>query len=101
AFVQVARHLAPRAPHSRLASLFAYTALAGFFLYSSLEIHSALVHFLPAFRMGGLSLYWSVFALTLILSGLLKNCLAFRAMGLALLSVTVLKVFLADLAGLE
>src|SRR5690606_37529813 len=81
--------------------VFGYAALAGAFLYSSLEIWTGLSHFLPAFRMGGISIYWSLFAIAMLLAGILKNRAALRGIGLFLLAWTILKVFFVDLAGLD
>ncbi|HRQ90248.1 MAG TPA: DUF2339 domain-containing protein, partial [Bacteroidia bacterium] len=78
-----------------------YASLAAVFVYSSLEIWTALSHFLPAFRMGGISIYWSLFAVALLLAGILKNRAALRGIGLFLLAGTILKVFILDLAGLD
>src|SRR5690606_4263840 len=100
-FVATARVLSRKGEDSDMATVFGYAALAGVFLYSSLEIWTALSHSLPAFRMGGLSIYWSLFAVALLLAGILKNRAVFRGIGLFLLAGTILKVFVLDLAGLD
>ena len=51
--------------------------------------------------MGGLSIFWSLFALTLLLTGISKNRTVLRGAGLLLMSIVVGKVFFVDLAGLE
>jgi len=102
AFLLVAwRIFAGREGRRGAARVFGYTALAGGFLYSSLEIWTALTRFLPEFRMGGVSLFWSLFALGLLLAGISKGSAALRRIGLVLMAGTILKVFLVDLADLE
>jgi len=96
-----ARTLTKRESYSADAAIFGYAALAGAFLYSSLEIWTGLSRFLPEFRMGGLSIFWSLFAIALLLAGILKGRAALRGVGLVLLAGTILKVFFVDLAGLD
>jgi uncharacterized membrane protein len=96
-----ARTLTRHDGHADTAGIFGYAALAAAFLYSSLEIWTGLTRFLPEFRMGGISIYWSLFAITLLLAGILKGRAALRGIGLVLLGGTILKVFFVDLAGLD
>ena len=96
-----ARSLTKRESYAGDAGIFGYAALAGAFLYSSLEIWTGLSRFLPEFRMGGLSIFWSLFAIALLLAGILKGRAALRGVGLVLLAGTILKVFFVDLAGLD
>ncbi|HQZ28268.1 MAG TPA: DUF2339 domain-containing protein [Verrucomicrobiales bacterium] len=95
------RRLVHRNRSLGIATTFAYGALAAAFVYSSLEVWTGLSHFLEHFRMGGLSIYWSLFALALLLTGILKGRAILRGLGLLLLGGTILKVFLIDLAGLD
>ncbi|MEC5125956.1 DUF2339 domain-containing protein [Verrucomicrobiales bacterium BCK34] len=95
------RFMAGRHDRPRMGRVFAYTALAAVFLYSSLEIWTALSQYLPRFRMGGISIFWSVFALVLLLTGISKRKSSMRGMGLLLLGGVILKVFFVDLAGLD
>ncbi|MDF1851152.1 MAG: DUF2339 domain-containing protein [Verrucomicrobiales bacterium] len=88
-------------PDSKTASIFGYASLAGLFGYLSLEVWTALNQFLPDFRMGGLSIFWAVFALSLLLAGISKSRAALRGIGLVLFSGVVLKIFIIDLAGLD
>ncbi len=78
---------------------FLFLGLAGiqFFYYSSLEIHDLMAAFLPVFRNGALTVYWSLFALTLLLSGILVRFKPLRATALGLFVVCALKVFFVDL----
>jgi hypothetical protein len=96
-----ARTLTRHKSDTDTAAIFGYAALAAAFLYTSLEIWTGLTRFLPEFRMGGISIYWSVFAITLLLAGILKGRAALRGIGLVLLGGTILKVFFIDLAGLD
>ncbi len=84
-----------------MARIFGYAALVSVFIYSSLEVWTGLTRFLSVFRMGGISIFWSLFALALLLAGISKNRSALRAMGLILLAGVVFKVFFVDLAGLD
>ena len=97
----VARSFARRGESNDAGRAFGYAALAGAFLYTSLEIWTGLSRFLPDFRMGGISIFWSLFAIGLLLAGILKGRAALRGAGLFLLGGTILKVFVIDLAGLD
>lgn len=100
-FLLVAQVLKGRAGFDDTARVFGYASLGAFFLYTSLEFWTGLSRFLPEFRMGGISIYWSVFAVALLLVGILRSRTALRALGLILLGGTILKVFFVDLAGLD
>lgn len=100
-FVLAWRITGKRFPAGEASRFFGYTALGGAFLYTSLEIRAALGRFLPDFQAGGLSIYWSLFALALLLTGISRNLRAFRRLGLVLLAAVVGKVFFRDLAGLD
>lgn len=91
------------AGHSRagLAKTFGYLSLAAVFVYASLEIWTGLTQFVPGFRMGGLSIFWALFALALLLTGISKSRAAMRGLGLVLMVLVILKVFFIDLAGLD
>lgn len=76
-------------------------ALALLFFFLTFELNTALHHFLPGMRAGGLTLLWALYALGLLLAGLRWTVRGLRFAGLALFAVVVGKVFLIDLAGLE
>lgn len=95
------RILGQRPSEGAAAALFGYTALAGTLLYTSMEVWTGLGHYLKGFQLGGLSIYWALFAVGLLLAGILNGVGPLRRVGLALMAVTVAKVFLVDLAGLE
>jgi uncharacterized membrane protein len=88
-------------PDSKTTSVFGYASLAGLFGYLSLEVWTALNQFVPGFRMGGLSIFWAIFALSMLLAGISKSKAALRGIGLALFIGVILKVFVIDLAGLD
>ncbi len=79
-----------------------FLTLAGiqFFYYTSVEIYDLAAAFLPVFKNGILSVYWSVCALALLLSGLLGRLKPLRKTALALFIVCALKIFLVDLENL-
>lgn len=84
-----------------LRNLFGYGALAMWLLYSSLELTTLLDTFVPGFRGGGLSVYWGLFALTIVSTGLLKRVRPLRMVGLAMFSLVAAKVFFSDLSQLD
>ena len=56
---------------------------------------------MPGMESGGVSILWSLFALGLILAGIVKRVRTMRFVGLALFGIVVWKVFFVDLAQLE
>ncbi|MDB4622638.1 DUF2339 domain-containing protein [Akkermansiaceae bacterium] len=91
------RHL----PYSKTTKIFAFASLAGLFGYLSLEVWTALNQFVPGLRMGGLSIFWAIFALSILLAGISKSQAELRGIGLTLFTAVILKVFVIDLAGLD
>ena len=91
------RHL----PDSKTTKIFAFASLAGLFGYLSLEVWTALNQFVPGLRMGGLSIFWAIFALSILLVGISKSQAELRGIGLSLFIGVILKVFVIDLAGLD
>ncbi len=75
--------------------------IAGLFSYLSVEAALFLQEFLPAARLGGVSVLWGIYALGLITAGIFRKVRALRWTGLVLFTVTVLKIFLIDLAKLD
>ena len=71
------------------------------FLYSSLELFWMLRVFLPTFKNGGLSLWWGIWAISLLLSGILTKRDLPRRLSLILFGVCALKIFLIDLESLH
>ena len=81
--------------------VFAVAALALLFIYATLELNSALRHFVPGLRPGGITILWAIFALAFVLSGIRRSVASLRFAGLALFVVVVFKVFLVDLKDLD
>lgn len=81
-----------------LVNLLGYGGLLLLFGLTSLEVNSGLYWFLPGFRAGGVSVYWTFFALLLLVAGIVRNVRVLRYVGLGLFGGVVVKVFLSDLA---
>lgn len=77
------------------------TALLLLFSFLSLEINSLLYQYVPGLRSGGVSILWSVFALTLVFHGIKRRIRPLRLVGLGLFALVAWKVFFVDLARLE
>ncbi len=76
-------------------------SVALLFLFLTLEVNTFLNYYMPAMRAGGISILWALFALALILGGIIKEIRPLRFVGLALFVVVVGKVFFVDMAHLE
>ncbi len=95
-------HLAGKSlQHKTIGKVFGYLGLALFFIYSSQELWTFLHHYLHGFRQGGISIYWAMFALGMLIGGILKKVSVLRGIALLLLAGVVLKVFFVDLSGLD
>jgi uncharacterized membrane protein len=77
------------------------TAYALLFCFLSLELNSLLYQFVPGLRSGGVSILWSVFALSSVFAGIKRQVSALRLVGLLLFALVTWKVFFIDLARLE
>ncbi len=84
-----------------LRNVFGYGALAMLLLYTTLEINTLLEAFIPGLRGGGISVYWGLFALSLVSAGLMKRVRPLRMMGLAMFTLVAGKVFVSDLSQLD
>lgn len=71
------------------------------FVWLTLETGSALQHFVPGMRPGGISILWALFALSLVLAGIRSTTRALRFTGLTLFAIVAVKVFFSDLAHLD
>ena len=80
---------------------FGIVSLSLLFLYSSLELYWMFGTVLPAFRNGGLSLWWGIWAILLLLSGILANKKLPRRLSLVLFGICAVKIFLIDLSSLH
>ena len=78
-----------------------FAGLGLLFIYLTLEVNSFLHHYLEGMRSGGVSILWSLFALSLILRGIWKNIRPLRLTGLVLFAVVSWKVFFVDLSQLD
>lgn len=86
---------------SALPAMFGTSALGLLFIYTTIELNYCLYHFQPNFRLGGISVLWGVFALGMIIGGIIGKIKALRFCGLALFTVTAFKIFLFDLQHLS
>jgi len=76
-------------------------ALVLLFVFLTLEMNSMLYQYVPGLRSGGVSILWSVFALSLVFNGIKRRISLFRMTGLGLFALVAWKVFFIDLARLE
>jgi uncharacterized membrane protein len=83
------------------AKLLGTAALALLFLFVTLEANTLFTVFMERMRLGGISIVWSLFALGLLLRGIIFREKPIRVAGLALFTIVAFKVFLLDLARLE
>ena len=75
-------------------------SLAFLFLHLTFETAACCHCFLPEFRGGAVSLFWTLFAFGLVVAGIRWQARTLRYLGLGLFSVVVAKVFLVDLGHL-
>ena len=102
AFFGVAYALLAGRPRDRNVGVFlGFCSLGLLFVYLTLEVNTFLHAYLDGIRTGGISILWSLFALGLILRGIIKNARALRYLGLALFAVVAWKVFFVDLVILD
>ena len=80
---------------------FGISALVMLFIYGTLEVNSFLYDHYPGLRFGGVSIYWAIFALAMILRGISVGQKRLRYAGLILFAVVSLKVFFVDLSQLD
>lgn len=81
-------------------AMLGWLSLGLLFLYLTLETNTFLFQFAPQFRVGGISILWSLFALATLLSGIGQKVRKLRYAGLALFGVVAWKVFFVDLSRL-
>jgi uncharacterized membrane protein len=82
-------------------TVFASCGLGVLFVYSTLELNTYLHSYLDGMRYGGISILWSLFALSFLLVGILRNLRMLRYAGLTLFAIVAYKVFFVDLAQLD
>lgn len=101
-FALVAWWMSPRTrEQATLRSSFAAITLILLFTFATLETSVFLKNFLPAFHAGGISTLWGLFALALVVTGLIGDKKPLRISGLVLFAIVGGKVFLLDLGHLE
>lgn len=76
-------------------------ALIAGFLYLTFETATCCTAYVPGFRAAAVSVVWGCYGLSLLVGGLRFSRRELRMSGLALFFVTVGKVFMVDLAGLD
>jgi uncharacterized membrane protein len=86
---------------ARVSSAMGLTSLGTLFIYSTLEVNTVLYQYVPGLRAGGISILWSVFALSLLLRGIQTDRRQLRYLGLGLFTTVAFKVFFSDLAHLD
>ena len=86
---------------ARVAGAMGLTSLGALFVYSTLEVNTVLYQYVPGLRAGGISILWSVFALSLLLRGIQTERRQLRYLGLGLFTTVAFKVFFSDLAHLD
>ncbi|MCB9951882.1 MAG: DUF2339 domain-containing protein [Planctomycetaceae bacterium] len=82
-------------------STFATLAVGLLFVFTSLETNTFLSHFIPGLQAGGISILWSLFALSFLYCGILFRKSGLRYLGLAFFGLIALKIFMIDLARLD
>lgn len=78
-----------------------FASLGMLFIYLTLEVNTFLHEYVPGMQSGGVSILWSMFALTLIYRGIAHRSSILRYVGLALFAIVTWKVFFVDLATLD
>ncbi|MGA2616939.1 MAG: DUF2339 domain-containing protein [Thermoguttaceae bacterium] len=93
--------LAGRVDAREARNTFGWAALAMLLVFTTLELSTFLRSYVPGLEPGGVSILWSLFALGLILGGIVRDVRAARYLGLALFALVACKVFFSDLGHLE
>ena len=81
--------------------LLGLASVAMLFIYTSLELNTALTRFMPGMRSGGVTILWSLFAIGLLLGGIAAREKTLRYIGLGLFAIVAWKVFFVDLSLLD
>ncbi len=90
-----------RSDDASLSQQLPWIATGLLFVFSTLELNTFLYHFIPDLRAGGISILWTVFALSMLLHGIQQNRRNSRYAGLILFVIVAFKVFLFDLDSLD
>ena len=101
-FLAAATALVPRrTDDGPMATFLGLAAVAMLFVFLTLETNTALGHYVPGLRAGGISMLWSLFAISLLLTGIGRDLKTLRYLGLSLFGIVVWKVFFVDLVTLD
>ncbi len=76
-------------------------AIVLLFVFFTFELNTFLGHFVEDLQPGGISILWSVFALSFLVAGILKDIRQYRYLGLGLFALVALKVTFVDLKDLS
>ncbi len=90
-----------RSDDDQMATFLGLAAVAMLFIFLTLETNTALGHYVPGLRAGGISMLWSLFAISMLLTGIGRDIKTVRYIGLSLFGIVVWKVFFVDLATLD
>lgn len=90
-----------RGSYESIRKLLVIASVAMLFIYSTLEVNSFLFTFYRGSRYGGVSILWAIFALAMILVGIIRGIREPRYVGLGLFTIVSLKVFLVDMNQLD
>ncbi len=102
AFRSLSEVTAVRLPDARVFSrILGLLSIGMLFLYTTLETNTWLSQFVPGLRAGGVSILWTVFALSLLVSGISGREATLRYIGLGLFALVSWKVLIHDLASLD
>jgi uncharacterized membrane protein len=93
--------LRKRKGHESPYQVFGYAALCLFLFYMTFELNTFLGHFVPGLQAGGISVFWGLFALSLLTGGIIRNVRAIRLSGLTIFLVAAIKVIVYDLNSLD
>jgi uncharacterized membrane protein len=81
--------------------IFGYGSLALTLFYLTFELNTFLGHFVPGLQAGGISLLWALYALGLLLGGILRGVRPLRIIGLIIFLIAATKVVAFDLRSLD
>lgn len=93
--------LSARKKEAEVAGFLGFSSLAVLFVYTTLELNTFLFAYVPQFRSGGVTILWTLFALSLLVKGIAAHIKSLRYIGLALFVIVVWKVFMVDLSQLS
>lgn len=84
-----------------MAQTFGFLGITYLLSFFTMETNLSLGVYLPAMRLGGISIIWTLFALSLLAVGLRWSFQSVRYGSLILFSAAICKIFFVDLASLD